>query len=668
MWLMHVETRRLEEFFNDEVPPYAILSHTWGREEVTFQDLGKVDHRKQLGYAKIEGCCQQALKDNLSYVWVDTCCIDKTSSVELSEAINSMFRWYADAKVCYAYLEDVQPSENAFDDGSLFRQSRWFGRGWTLQELIAPACIVFFDSAWKSIFQGIGPIARNRKKAQDDRQFDLLSTLTGIPWRVLTKKVALTSVSTACKLSWAARRKTTRVEDMAYCLLGILHVNMPLLYGEGEKAFVRLQEAALSTSDDISPLLWGYGLPLNTDTQSRNPEKAGTVLADTPAAFLCYPEGNRRNIRHAPRVHTTPTGHGLQVDLPMLCIDRPRAIWLGIVTEDLAQEYWWDDKTMHGMAIVLEEQSNRFQRAIGCPPVRIRHFDLKRLWYQRGTLALRTIYLQDNVPRNTYFTMQYVARHSLWPKLRQFVTRVFTRRKMRVPIELREKRHYPWIPGEELRNAAIERTSLSYETALQQAMGMGVRESLPASRTPSPASFTVVTPPPSPEFVFSTYALREKGFTLHSVYPPLRRGHYYKEKDSMLLTANSSEIATIPVLLCQKQAGSTYVYIFSNGQGTQFAVKLTLSWQTAGINSCKFLFAVCGENDTALQHHPNLASNPVLYRHHGDLRWATEIKLTDVPPRPLRIHASPASQEAELSGSGFTADCKWLLACSERIG
>ena len=140
----------LTEFFGNNIPPYAILSHTWGSggEEITFRDL--VDHtgKDKVGYAKIEFCGRRATTDDLKYFWVDTCCIDKSSSAELTETINSMFHWYQKAARCYVYLSDVSVHDFYQADRlwkSAFLQSRWFSRGWTLQELIAPASVEFFS-------------------------------------------------------------------------------------------------------------------------------------------------------------------------------------------------------------------------------------------------------------------------------------------------------------------------------------------------------------------------------------------------------------------------------------------------------------------------------------------------------------------------------------------
>jgi hypothetical protein len=153
----------LTQFGDEDIPPYAILSHTWGvdAEEVTFEDLTDGTGKDKDGYKKIRFCAEQAKSDNLQYSWIDTCCIDKRSSAELSEAINSMYRWYQDANVCYAYLADV-PSKTKFPG------SRWFARGWTLQELIAPSEVIFFDEEWKEL----GTRAELRQSVSD---------CTGIP-------------------------------------------------------------------------------------------------------------------------------------------------------------------------------------------------------------------------------------------------------------------------------------------------------------------------------------------------------------------------------------------------------------------------------------------------------------------------------------------------------
>lgn len=142
MRLINVHTLALEEFFG-EIPPYAILSHTWEKEEVSFEDFSTSQAISKSGYEKIRMCCETAKLSDIKYVWVDTCCIDKRSSADLSEAINSMFAWYRDAVVCFAYLSDVSSGTDTGDPGSDFGKSKWFTRGWTPQELLAPKTVVF---------------------------------------------------------------------------------------------------------------------------------------------------------------------------------------------------------------------------------------------------------------------------------------------------------------------------------------------------------------------------------------------------------------------------------------------------------------------------------------------------------------------------------------------
>ncbi|CZR52934.1 related to calcium-independent phospholipase A2 [Phialocephala subalpina] len=234
----------LAEFFGDAIPRYAILSHRWGAEEVTFKDLMNSTGKSKAGYGKIQFCGEQARRDDLQYFWVDTCCIDKSNSTELAEAINSMFRWYRDATRCYVYLSDVSrlPFDSADESNepweSVFRKSRWFTRGWTLQELIAPASVEFFSKE--------GELLGN--KASLERH---ICEITGIPVKAL-RGGSLPDFSVTERMSWAASRETTCKEDMAYSLLGIFDVNMPLIYGEGrEKALKRLKEEIEKASKGI---------------------------------------------------------------------------------------------------------------------------------------------------------------------------------------------------------------------------------------------------------------------------------------------------------------------------------------------------------------------------------------------------------------------------------
>ncbi|KAH7920891.1 HET-domain-containing protein [Leucogyrophana mollusca] len=268
MYLLNTSTLQLEQP-RDACPKYAILSHVWGEEEVTFRDINGPDAVKLRGYAKIERCCAQALADGHKYAWVDTCCIDKSSSAELSEAINSMYRWYERAAVCYAYLADVPSDEDPTDKDSKFRHSRYFKRGWTLQEVIAPWRVEFFAMDWIKIGTKASEIS-------------VIAEVTGVDSRVLSKTLSLAEVSVAKKMSWASRRDTTRIEDRAYSLMGIFGVHLPLLYGEGANAFIRLQHEIVRTSNDQSIFAWGYDDQRVLDRRDHN---WGRLFAPSPFHF-----------------------------------------------------------------------------------------------------------------------------------------------------------------------------------------------------------------------------------------------------------------------------------------------------------------------------------------------------------------------------------------------
>ncbi|MCJ1292975.1 hypothetical protein MMC34_004528 [Xylographa carneopallida] len=205
---------------------------------------GQALQENKKGFQKIQMCCHKAKTTGLEYVWVDTCCIDKTSSSELQEAINSMFQWYRNAVICYAYLFDVQiDSDNTLSSSQSFQDSVWFKRGWTLQELLAPTEMVFYGEGWHEL--GDKHLLKHE-----------LSAATGISLSVLEGKIELQDISIAERMSWASERKTERVEDRAYSLLGIFDVSMPMLYGEGKKAFRRLQEEIIKYSDDHTIFAW----------------------------------------------------------------------------------------------------------------------------------------------------------------------------------------------------------------------------------------------------------------------------------------------------------------------------------------------------------------------------------------------------------------------------
>jgi Heterokaryon incompatibility protein (HET) len=238
----------LTSVIGNKIPRYAILSHTWeaDNQEVAFRDLVDGLRESKAGYRKIRFCGEQANLDGIQYFWVDSCCIDKSSSAELTEAINSMFRWYRNAVKCYVYLSDVPISDI---DLRAFRQSRWFTRGWTLQELLAPQSVEFFS--------------REGRRLGDKQSLELqIHQVTGIPVQALQQLGGLSQFSVEERMSWTAKRETTIEEDQAYCLLGIFDVHLPLIYGEGrEHAFRRLRKE-ICTGHVVSSLGVEDELPL----------------------------------------------------------------------------------------------------------------------------------------------------------------------------------------------------------------------------------------------------------------------------------------------------------------------------------------------------------------------------------------------------------------------
>jgi hypothetical protein len=220
MRLLSTTTLRLKQFDQEPFPKYAILSHRWGDQEISFQQLEAGLGTEKDGYRKIEAFCAQERKRGYEWCWVDTCGIDKTSSAELSEAINSMYRWYEQSAVCFVYLPDVS-AETAPDGSTVFphfESSCLFTRGWILQELIAPRNVEFYTSDWTYAGDKSSIVTK-------------LSITTEVDVGVLLGTESVRACSVAMIMSWASRRMTTRKEDIAYFLMGLFGIHMPLLYG-----------------------------------------------------------------------------------------------------------------------------------------------------------------------------------------------------------------------------------------------------------------------------------------------------------------------------------------------------------------------------------------------------------------------------------------------------
>ncbi|KAI0820307.1 heterokaryon incompatibility protein-domain-containing protein [Trametes gibbosa] len=353
MRLLDTTTYQLYFVQDPSQTAYAILSHVWDpRGEQTFQDVQAIHATARSTFevvpadddpelleairsrlsSKIRCCCDYARAKGFSGLWIDACCIDKTSSAELSEAINSMFDWYSLAEVCYVYLADVSDTDNPHGRASQFRWSRWFTRGWTLQELIVPWGIVFLSKEWRMI----------GTKAS---LASVIEEATGIDRDVLLRARPLHTVSVAQRMSWAARRYTTRVEDEAYCLMGIFGVRFAVIYGEGSQAFIRLQEEILKRVPDQSIFAWGLQLPLDAvtpdtplpilrrvPTDTLRASKGAYLLAGCPAdfahsaQFLSIPFGTfstRLGIPPSAPPLCLSTSHGIRTTFPVHTIRFP---------------------------------------------------------------------------------------------------------------------------------------------------------------------------------------------------------------------------------------------------------------------------------------------------------------------------------------------------------
>ena len=320
MRLLHTTNLTFQEFYDDEVPAYVIISHRWERDEPKHQDfLSDADHSGPR-YRKVRDACALAAAGGWSFLWIDTICIDKKSSAELSEAINSMFRWYANAVHCFVYLSDVfwEPKEsfdrtrtpyywdplvtpkNPMESEKSFATSAWFSRGWTLQELLAPKFVSFYDYEWNRIGSRDG--LRNH--------IEIATRVDLSRW---------TKACVAVKMSWLAGRKTSRGEDIAYCMMGLFDVNMPLLYGEGAtKAFVRLQLEIVRKSDDESVFAWVH---TSTASSQVGQDLLPGLIALSPDDFAesggIYLDFRRRQQRRPYAM----TNKGLSFEYPVVPLD-----------------------------------------------------------------------------------------------------------------------------------------------------------------------------------------------------------------------------------------------------------------------------------------------------------------------------------------------------------
>ncbi|GAW13647.1 hypothetical protein ANO14919_030350 [Xylariales sp. No.14919] len=386
MRLLDVRKKKLIDFSTQQVPKYAILSHCWryGLDEILYEDVEyselEVWQSKKKGAAeKVIKACAEAEKLECDYIWIDTCCIDKRSSAELSEAINSMFSWYRQAGKCLAFLDDI----NGLDD---LGSSRWFTRGWTLQELIAPDNVRFYNKDWSfvcdrfSMFEKLSDITgvdemvlRHGHEPElsnwDDHVHELeiheYQCTCGIRGYDSDKlRGVLDTFSVATIMSWAAGRTTSREEDTAYCLLGLFDINMPLLYGEKGKAFRRLQEEIIARTNDQSILTWMSQDPGLGDFWRAHD------LANDPSFFHPFNIRKQWSLRdpaydNASTPHITVTKEGLEVDVLLV----PMVGWVDFFTGEKDSYLAILDCTVGNDPLV------RLALAIGKPPWSTNMFD-----------------------------------------------------------------------------------------------------------------------------------------------------------------------------------------------------------------------------------------------------------------------------------------------------
>lgn len=359
MRLINTATLHLEDFTLRDIPPYAILSHTWGEDEVTFQDMmaSKPGMRTKHGYDKIVETCRLAMERGLGYAWVDTCCIDKSSSAELTESINSMFGYYARSGICFAYLVDFHPG---LGEESI-NLCRWFTRGWTLQELIAPRVLSVYDRCWNYV-------------GSRDSLIEVISATTRIPAAALSQPWLRGTFSIAERMSWASRRCTTREEDMAYCLLGIFDINMSLIYGEGSRAFQRLQEEILKRDNDMTIFLWKAGRELGTF----EPAIQGmSLLASSPALFS-ESAGITPLVIHFPEFSMTNKGLLVAPDTPLRIVPMASERFGGVICMYLGRKQQADSPNITVVMLPL--------RKLG-PSLFCRHKDVPLIEYDMKKAA-----------------------------------------------------------------------------------------------------------------------------------------------------------------------------------------------------------------------------------------------------------------------------------------
>ncbi|PPQ64874.1 hypothetical protein CVT26_002592 [Gymnopilus dilepis] len=391
---------------------YAIFSHRWSENEPTFHEVSAMceqsadastakeptwlDQVRQYiyppgppppvrplstGVKKLKEFCKLALAHGCEWAWSDTCCIDKDSSTELEEAIKAMFKWYANAKVCIVYLADVTDPER-------LEHSEWFRRGWTLQELLAPSNVHFYTKSWTPLIDDAGDLSRARSHKGLPWIGKKISKATGIPESVLSNRFdpRWQGLRHAREiLGWASKRRTTRIEDNAYCLMGLLNIFIPIAYGEDDHAFYRLLAELVNSSNDIRLYFWSgfvtharntmfpkrlqQFLPLpHPDLGVEMDESATKKYGTFPEIFDQWlPTGNKA-------ISLTNRGLSMSVPLYNIEVDRSppnrRTGGLGKPTRIYCPELGdqnlplWDNLSLYGVVAILNYDDEILETAL----------------------------------------------------------------------------------------------------------------------------------------------------------------------------------------------------------------------------------------------------------------------------------------------------------------
>jgi hypothetical protein len=465
MRLINTATIQVEEFLGVDIPEYVILSHTWEEGEVSLQDIQSFGALKKQGYTKIKKCCEKAAVDGFTYCWIDTCCIDKTSSAELSEAINSMYKWYQNARICYAYLADFEASaESVMENYRSFTQSRWWTRGWTLQELLAPSVVEFYSADWVEIGTKLS-------------LHEQITEITGIDEGVLCGADPLRR-NVAVRMSWASRRKTSRIEDQAYCLMGLFRVNMPLLYGEGTRAFIRLQEEIMRVREDYTLFTWSSTIVLGY----LNPHISKGLLADSPSDFVdsvdrftmrglsesssstwSFRDLSRdcSSLLSPPGEHDPPflTSRGLRISLPIL--ERNSGEFYACLT--LLHAYEAEEQMLCMILHRLSPKSERYIRRVGADLTLLPKSSRKGFKY-------KSIYVLQPYP--VLDRSDLIKESPEPPSIPSLITV-----KPNIPQELHLEHYYSsWISMDRVMSARFP-TNLSSESISESTVSIATRSS-----------------------------------------------------------------------------------------------------------------------------------------------------------------------------------------------